>query len=122
MNDCIWKALGMCDGRCKCDNYMSLNSDEDHELMERYEEEVEPILKEAVKVFAKRNGFNPPDEHKYTALDIETGEPVKGYYWSNEGGNHFIRVTEKEEEYKGMNLKKCVCEDVEISIKTLERL
>lgn len=122
MNDCIWAAIGVCNGHCKCKNYVSLNSDEGCKLREKYEKEINPVIDVVARNFAKRNGYSLPNEHKYKALDINTGKEVVGYYWTNEAGNHFIRVTEKDEEYEGLDIKKIVCDDVEIARRTLEKL
>jgi hypothetical protein len=126
MNDCIWAAIGACNGPCRCKSYVSLNSDKGAELIKRYEKEIDPIVtamrETAGKNFAERSGYTFPGEHKYRALDINTGAEVVGYYWTNGAGNHFIRVTEKEAECEGLNIKKIVCDDVEIARRTLEKL
>jgi len=34
MNDCLWFPLGVCDGNCKCNKYLSMNKEKGHALQE----------------------------------------------------------------------------------------
>ena len=56
MNDCLWCCMGVCDGKCQCDRYMSMNSDEGRKLTQEYEELIEKACEPVKKQFAKEHG------------------------------------------------------------------
>ena len=57
MNDCLWCGIGVCDGDCKCDKYLSMNSDKGRELGDKYDELIHETLKPVKFKFAEENGF-----------------------------------------------------------------
>jgi hypothetical protein len=57
MTDCLWFAIGVCNGGCKCEKYLSMNSDRGQEVGEKWEIRVDEVLTPIAKEFAKENGF-----------------------------------------------------------------
>lgn len=43
MNDCVFSTV--CEGRCRCDAYLSSNTEEDYALHEEYWEKVRKVTK-----------------------------------------------------------------------------
>ena len=57
MNDCLWFAMGVCNGECKCKQYLSMNSDKGYKICYEWENKVDEILKPKAIIFAEENGF-----------------------------------------------------------------
>lgn len=57
MNDCIWYAIQVCGDCCKCEKYLSVNTDEGYEIEEKWTLKVEEVLAAIALEFAKENGF-----------------------------------------------------------------
>jgi len=36
MNDCIWRVLGVCYSKCRCEKYLSMNSEEGKKAEQAY--------------------------------------------------------------------------------------
>jgi len=59
MSDCLWYAITACDGECcRCEHYLSMNSDDGRLLAREYERRVEAVLKPLAVEFAQSKGFN----------------------------------------------------------------
>ena len=48
MNDCIWAFMSVCYDVCKCDKYISANSEPGRTLLRVYERQVDKALKPLV--------------------------------------------------------------------------
>lgn len=57
MNDCLWFAMGVCEDKCKCTRYLSMNSNEGRKIAMAWEKKVDEILKSVALAFAYENGF-----------------------------------------------------------------
>lgn len=57
MNDCLWWAIGACEDKCKCENYVSMNSDRGDVLQEQWHDVAREVLKPVAMKFALDNGF-----------------------------------------------------------------
>lgn len=57
MNDCVWLLINVCEGGCRCDKYLSINSDEGDEIASKWSEIVNIALSPLRKEFGEKYGF-----------------------------------------------------------------
>ena len=44
MNDCVWSWVEVCEGNCKCDKYIPINSKEGREIDCSYDQEIKAAI------------------------------------------------------------------------------
>ncbi len=57
MCDCLWYSIGICEKQCKCEQYLSMNSDRGSILRNEFENKMSEVMMPVVKDFAEKNGY-----------------------------------------------------------------